>query len=138
MAMQLYQGWPFDGTITDNLPLTTDEGIVAGMAIKKDATGKAIKAVGAADELIYFAMQDQTESSVAFSNALPVSCNNYILYTDQFVAASFAQDDKLEIGDTANEGKWMKHAGGAKPIAGRYDGTEQINNKEMIRIKKFN
>ena len=83
MAMDIFKGWPLDGALNDNAKPKDGEGIIAGMAIKKDANGELVKADHPAHELY-----KTVEESVA-----GVSCG----CADVFGAAETAQRGGFDL-----------------------------------------
>ena len=84
MAMDIYKGWPFDGALNDNAKPKLDEGIIAGMAIKKDTNGELIKADGTPGENAFFALENQADYSVQAAGKMAYIVSNAIVLTDQY------------------------------------------------------
>lgn len=134
MAWDTYKGWPCDGAINDNAKPSDGAGIVAGMAVKYDANGELVKADGTQYERAFLAVANQSDPDVGFSQVLPFIKKNAIIFTDQFINAVFTMNQNLEVASGGNAGKFQEHAGGNAPIVGYYEGREDRNGVEMIKI----
>jgi hypothetical protein len=134
MAWDIYKGWPYDGAINDNAKAKDGEGIIAGMAVKYDANGEMVKADGTQHERAFLAVANQDDPDVVFAQKLPFVKKNATIFTDQFIDAAFTMNQNLEIASGANVGKFQEHAAGVAPIVGYYEGREDRNGIEMIKI----
>jgi len=141
MAMQIYSGWPYDGAITDNAEPTASEGILAGMAIKKDSTtGKLVLADGTVGEVSFFALKDQDDTDVVFSKSLPYIVKNATVYTDQYVADTYSINDPICVSTGighAEDGLYRKYVDGVDtaPVVGYYDGSRTFDSVVFIKIR---
>lgn len=131
MAMDIYKGWPFDGAINDNAPPKSGEGIVAGMAVKKDSNGELVKANGAVGEKAFFAMNDQASLDVVHSKSLPYIVSNAIVLTDQYIAASYTTGQGLEV-SSASPGSLK--ALGTAPLFGYFDGFVTRDGIDFMKV----
>ena len=135
MAFDIYRGWPLDGSIHDNAPPKEGEGIIEGMAVKKDANGELVKADGTAAEVAGMSLKSQADLDVAFADSMPYVLRNAIMYTDQYVGGETrAIGDALQVSSGGEAGLFKLHTGGAAPVFGTYDGEEIRNGKTMIKI----
>lgn len=121
MAFDIYDGWPYGASTKDHAPAKADENIIVGMMVKK-VNGEMVKADGSAGERAFFALDSSEKEDVKFSRSLPYLVGDYIVLTDQFLAAAYVQDSPLQVAGGGNAGKITLHAGGAAPIIGYYDG----------------
>lgn len=135
MAMQIHSGWPYEGAITGNAEATDAEGIVAGMAVKKDpGTEKLVLADGTEGELSFFALKDQADNDVVFTKSLPYIVKNAVVYTDQYTAGVYAIGDPICVdeGDPGKFRKWI--AMDTNPIIAYYDGVRTFEEVDFIKL----
>lgn len=143
MAGNVKKGWPLGCALEDSATFTDGAAIVAGMAVKKDAsTGKLVKATGAAKEVAFHALDRQAASDVETSGKLPYIIGNAICTTDQFVAGTYTPGDELIVKGlvTGAEGKVKERSGAtgeaAAPTYGWFDRFEVIEGvNQMVFIK---
>lgn len=138
MAFDIYRGWPFDGALTDNIAPKDGENIIAGMIVKRETpstAGQLIKATGAADEVAYMAIQNQTDYDVRFSGKMPVIVKNAIVLTDQYVTGDPYQfGSKLQVASGGDAGKLRVHTGGAAPVWGWADGFVVRDSVTFLKV----
>lgn len=138
MAFDIFRGWPFDGALTDNLAPKDGENIIAGMIVKRETpstAGLLIKATGAADEVGYMAIQNQSDYDVRFSGKMPVMVKNAIVLTDQYVTTdTYQYGSKLQVGSAGDAGKLKLHTGGAAPVWGWADGIVIRDSISYLKV----
>ena len=135
MAMDIYKGWPLDGSLNDNAQPLAGEVIIAGMAIKKDANGLLIKALGAAGEKAFFALENQADFAVVGAKKMAYIVGNAIVLTDQYIAAGITgYGQELEVSTVALEaGKLRLRTTG--PLYGWHDGTVVRDGVTYLKVK---
>ena len=135
MAMDTYKGWPLDGALNDNIEPLDGAGIIAGMAVKKDAAGKLIKADGTAGEQAFFSLEDQEDYAVVGAKKMAVVVSNAIMLTDQFDAGGvYGFDTDIQVDAAANAGKFKPHTGGGAPVFAKSDGKVTRDGKEYLKL----
>jgi len=137
MAFNVKKGWPLGGALEDSAKPKAGEGIVAGMAIKKDSSGELVKATGAALEVSYMALDNQDAFDVVEADKLPYILGNAIVQTDQFVAGAYAVNDALQVSTVGAEaGKLVVHTGGTAPTWGWVDELVTVDGVSMLSVVK--
>ena len=137
MAMNVTKNWPLGGALEDSAKPKDLEGIIAGMAVKKDASGELIKAVGAVKEQAYFALDSQDAFDVIESKRIPYILGNAQVQTDQFVAGAYVPGDELQVSVTGGEEGLVKvHLGAGAPTYGWVDAVEVVDGVTMLTINK--
>ena len=139
MAIDYLKGYPWN-CISHQATLKSDEEISAGMLIKVNSSGQAVRCDGTAGEASYFAKEDDTAKDVIFTKKLPYVMSNVVVLTDQFDGAisSYTEGDNLAAGDTLLTGQVVIHPGtGTKPIIGKYVGTRTRNSVVYMAVSKF-
>lgn len=136
MAFNVKKGWPFAHPFEHSGAPKVGEAIVAGMAIKRDANGELVKAAGAAKEVSFMALNNQSDFSVQEANSLPFLIGNAVVMTDQYAVDVYAPGDELIV-DSANPGKLKKRGlDVVAPTWGWVDAVEDHDGIEMLVIIK--
>lgn len=137
MAMNVTKNWPLGGAVEDSAAPLAGEGIVAGMAIVKNAAGLLVKAVGAPKEQAYMALDSQDSYDVIEADRLPYILGNAQVQTDQFVAGAYAPGDELQVSTVpAEAGLVTLHLGLGAPTYGWVDAVETVDGVLMLTINK--
>lgn len=137
MAMNVTKNWPLGGALEDSAKPKAGEGIIAGMAVKKDAAGELVKATGAAKEQAFFALDSQESYDVIESDRIPYIIGNAQVQTDQYLADTYLPGDELAVSTVGGEeGLLKKHTGGGEPTYGWVDGVETVDGVVMLTINK--
>lgn len=133
MAFDTFDGWPIDGALTDNVKPKDGEEIIAGMAVKKDATGELVKADASAGERVFWAVQDQDDADVEAAGKMPTILTNAVILTDQFEAGAYAGNAKLEVSGTTPG--VVAELGGGTEIDGVFtDGKITRDGIEYLKV----
>ncbi len=137
MAMNVTKNWPLGGALEDSAKPKALEGIIAGMAVKRDAAGELVKADGTAKEQAYFALDSQDAFDVIEADRLPYILGNAQVQTDQFVAGAYAPGDELQVSVTGGEEGLLKvHLAAGAPTYGWVDAVETVDGITMLTINK--
>ena len=133
--MDIYKGWPLDGAINDNAKPKDGEDVIAGMVITKDANGELVKAVGAANEIEFFALENQQDFVVSQAKSMAYIVKNAIVLTDQYDTSKvYAYGIPVKV-DSTNPGKltpWT--SGDTEPIFGYSDGKVTRDSVEYLKV----
>lgn len=133
------KGWPNGHASELSEKPKAGESILEGSAVVLEDDGSGVPQWALADgaslateedaRRVGFALDTNTTYGydVRYTNKLPVVQHNFSAVTDQFVGASFAPGNKLEVGTGANVGKLQLLAGGV--MVGEVISYDSVNGK---------
>lgn len=133
MAMDIYKGWPLDGSLNDNAKPKDAEGIVAGMAIKKDANGELVKADSTASEKAFFALESQSDFVIDGAKKMAYVIGNAVVLTDQYDITEtyeYGTDVMADSGDPGKLTPWITPA----PKYGYTDGFVERDGITYLKV----